>query len=82
MDAVPSAPELFPRGPWHPDHWHSPVIITHSGGSVIASVTVTIRCHFFSSCPVRVSGQSTCRHVGLDLSKAYYCPASILTFHD
>lgn len=32
---------------------------------------------FSSSCPVRVSGQSTCRHVGLGLSKAYYCPASI-----
>lgn len=21
MDAVPSEPEMFPRGPWH--HWHS-----------------------------------------------------------
>lgn len=28
-----------------------------------------------------VSGQSTCRHVGLHLSKAYRCPASIVSLH-
>lgn len=56
---------------------HPLLLLTLAAVSVPVLRLLLSSIFFFTSCPVRVSGLSTCRHVGLDLSKAYHCPASI-----